>query len=60
MFLRALLLVHKPGTTFEEISVLNESQLETEAFDFTMSTECPKVVFGARKKFGLIPILPKM
>jgi hypothetical protein len=44
MFLRALLLVHKPGTTFEEISVLNEAQLETEASDFTMSTECPNVI----------------
>jgi hypothetical protein len=44
MFLRALLLVHKPGTTFEEISVLNEAQLETEASEFTMSTECPNVI----------------
>jgi hypothetical protein len=44
MFLQALLLVHKPGTTFEEISVLNEAQLETEASDFTMSTECPNVI----------------
>jgi hypothetical protein len=36
--------VHKPGATFEEISVLNEEQLETEASDFTMSTECPNVI----------------
>jgi hypothetical protein len=44
MFLRALLLVHKPETTFEDISVLNEAQLKTEASDFTMSTECPNVI----------------
>jgi hypothetical protein len=44
MFLRALLLVHKSGTTFEDISVLNEAQLETEAFDLTMSTDCPNVI----------------
>jgi hypothetical protein len=31
MFSQALLLVHKPGTTFEEISFLNEAQLETES-----------------------------
>ena len=44
MFLRALLLVHKPGTTFTEVSALEEALLETEASDFSMSEECPSVI----------------
>jgi hypothetical protein len=44
MFLRSTLLVHKPGTTFNEISALGLSQLEAEVSQFTMTDECPKLV----------------
>jgi hypothetical protein len=44
MFLRSVLLVHKAGTTFDGVSALSLAQLETEASEFTMSPECPKLV----------------
>jgi hypothetical protein len=44
MFLRALLLMHKPGSTFNQVSVLDQPQLEDEALDFSMSSDCPEVV----------------
>jgi hypothetical protein len=44
MFLRALLLMHKPGSTFNQVSLLDQPQLEVEASDFSMLPNCPNVV----------------
>jgi hypothetical protein len=44
MFLRALLLMHKPGSSFNQVSLLDQSQMEAEASDFSMLPDCPDVV----------------
>jgi hypothetical protein len=44
MFLRALLLMHKPGSTFNQVSLLDQPQLKAEASDFSMLPDCPDVV----------------
>ena len=44
MFLGSILLVHKPGTTFQTISEMSQSQLEAEVSEFDMSETCPKLV----------------
>jgi hypothetical protein len=44
MFLRALLLMHKPGSTFNQVSLLDQPQLEAEASDFSILPDCRDVV----------------
>ena len=44
MFLRTMLLSHKPGTTFAEVHGMNTDTLEAECSNFCDSPLCPKLV----------------
>ena len=55
MFLRTLLLVHRAGTTFDQVEAMSPEELEASCEDFADSQSCPKLVREEFVKSQYVP-----